>query len=103
MARFVSEIGTGPIGRENGASMQVMAAITPINAICLTSKDDFVFSVVVYIFSFLSCFLGLRQNVQDNPVLQGKYFLFPMSYMIILEKQKMSTKKLKRFTYKMKN
>ena len=34
MARFVSEIGTGPIGSENGAKIQVTAVITPMTASC---------------------------------------------------------------------
>ena len=33
IARFVNEIGTGPIGSENGARIQITAVITPMTAI----------------------------------------------------------------------
>ncbi len=41
MARFVSEIGTGPIGRENGARIQVTAVITPTTASCRVENPGF--------------------------------------------------------------
>ena len=54
MTRFVSEIGTGPIGNANGPRTQVTAVTTPIIAICETRKDDvFDFAAMSLIFVFL--------------------------------------------------
>ena len=44
MARFVNETGTGPIGMEKGARIQVTAVITPITASWRT--ENFCFSEV---------------------------------------------------------
>ena len=41
MARFVSEIGTGPIGRDSGARIQVTAVITPMTASWRVEKRGF--------------------------------------------------------------
>ena len=71
MARFVREIGTGPMGMDRGASTQVTAAMTPIIVRSLTVS----FFAAVSRISILSFFF-LLVNIIESPHTIVNLFLF---------------------------